>query len=277
MSLRTRGAGSPRPHGASCNGQKEDILRALWLMAWRHLRRESPDFQRRLPPAERTVSWARQEGTFGRIFWAHGALRAARKTDGRGATPLGQVNQALGCVRAWPCPRCKHLPRCSRSLPRSPSRDTLTFAATSFPAAVPTIAATSLAPAPSTSFADGVAARLLPTRTFSDLSINASIQQACDTRPVGAHVYIAPLPWRALLPHSHHPRTPRLQRVSPLHLRRRPRHLLHRLQPLHPCPQHPYAYAANYFVAHLTWRLDTGKVYASHFLPSRGADGAERD
>ena len=75
-------------------------------MAWHHLRRESPDLQTRLPPAERTVFWARQQGTFGRIFWAHGVLRAARNTDGRGGTPLGQVGQALGFVRARPRPRC---------------------------------------------------------------------------------------------------------------------------------------------------------------------------
>jgi len=41
--------------------------------------------------------------------------------------------------------------------------------------------------------------------------------------------------------------------------------------------EHPYAYAANYLVAHVTRRLDTGDVYTSHFRPSSGADGAESD
>ena len=41
--------------------------------------------------------------------------------------------------------------------------------------------------------------------------------------------------------------------------------------------EYPYAYAANYLVPHVTRRLNTGDVYASHFRPSSGPDGAEQD
>jgi len=102
------------------------------------------------------------------------------------------------------------------------------------PSAVPKIAAARLPPSPSTKCADRVAARLLPTRSFFDLSIDASIQRASDTRNFGAHVYVAPLPWCARLPHSHSPRTPGPQRLSPLHRRCFPRRRLHRLKALHP-------------------------------------------